>query len=816
MAIYELFGPFQSLMRIQAFSRAVLALLILSSASWGREFRAMAGEPVAPSRWLVRLKPGAAPGRVFAKVGGARVRSLRGMNLHVIETLSGAPDALASNPEVEYIEPDRIRHSTVASPNDPGFSAHQWGLQTVEALRAWSLLPGRYLSGTAAGAPRLKVAVLDSGVDCTHPDFKNAGAASNDAAAGGQIDFADSRAPTPTTIATPACSWQDDYGHGTHVAGIIAAATNNGAGVAGLGYPVQVMVYKVLDNQGKGLDSVIAEAIMGAANSGAAVISMSLGSFGYSQTLQDAVTYAWQHNAVVVAAAGNNASSALFFPAAANHVVGVAAIDNTGNRASFSNHGDYVDVAAPGVNIYSTVPTYPVTQGVQNYAFYYGTSMAAPFVSALGGLVAMATPGLAADGVAARIEQSAASSASGGGWDESLGYGVIDSWRALSGNLRPASVGGIVGQVVDASNLPVAGAVVRLGFASVTTDYTGLFRIANQPADTYALTVSAPGYSDWSLPVPVLAGADTPVTVPLGRPLGLLSGAVSADGGPLAGAIVQAASSGLVQGAAMTDAAGHYWLPVPEGTYDVRVSAASFVPASVAAQAVPAGGSAAVDVALDRMGWVAGSVRHADGTPVANAEVDIDSNVFSAGATTDASGNYTSVGLPAGAYTVTASPGAGAPLAAGPIAVPAGGATRVDLGAGRFAPIRVDCGGASEIGYSGGYGYATSQPVAGANGSPVYQTERWGSFAYRFAVPNGAYKVTLQLAEIYFDRPGQRVFSVAINGQTVLSHFDIVAQAGGSLIALDRQFTVAVTNGAIEIRTIAEVQNPKLSGIVIE
>jgi subtilisin family serine protease len=135
----------------------------------------------------------------------------------------------------------------------------------------------------------------------------NAGGNSTDSASGGQLSFALSNAYYPTTVPSPACAWQDDFGHGTHVAGIIAASANNAVGVAGLGHPLQLMIDKVPDGQGQGDAFLISQAIIDAANKGAAVILISSGSTGYSPTIQNAINYAWQKNTLVGAADTNDA-----------------------------------------------------------------------------------------------------------------------------------------------------------------------------------------------------------------------------------------------------------------------------------------------------------------------------------------------------------------------------------------------------------------------------------------------------------------------------------------------------------------------------
>ncbi len=331
------------MLRTWKHSCALLASFAIASTLWaGKEFPALPGQPVVPNQLLVRYKrgtPSTAVAFSLAPAGQAVTIATGLPDVYVVQlpagNNSGFSTELSQNPDVEYVEPNRIRHTTVQPPNDPFippsmFSGQgQWALTTIQAQQAWQLLPNLYLTSATASAGRIKVAVIDTGADCTHPDFINTGGSSTDAAAasGGQLMFSLSHAFAVTTIASPTCTWQDDYGHGTHVSGTVAAATNNAVGVASLGYPLQLIEYKVLDHTGNGTDLDVANAIKMAADAGANVISMSLGGPGYSQTVQDAVNYAWQRNAVVVAAAGNNGDSSLFFPAGANNVIGVSATD---------------------------------------------------------------------------------------------------------------------------------------------------------------------------------------------------------------------------------------------------------------------------------------------------------------------------------------------------------------------------------------------------------------------------------------------------------------------------------------------------------
>ena len=261
------------------------------------------------------------------------------------------------NASVQYAEPDYIA-SALAAPNDPYFSGgFQWDMAKVQASSAWDV---------TTGSASVVVAILDTGVDLSHPDLQGKVVAS--------VNFSDS-----STV-------NDLNGHGTHLAGIVGAATNNSQGMAGLGYNTSVMNVKVLGDNGTGGYSWVAEGVVWAADHGATVINLSLGAQFGSSTLEDAINYAWNKGVVVVAAAGNYASSTLFYPAAYPNVIAVASTDINDHLASSSDYGDWVDVAAPGTNIYSTLPLNdPLQPG--GYGLMGGTSIASPHVAGLAALV---------------------------------------------------------------------------------------------------------------------------------------------------------------------------------------------------------------------------------------------------------------------------------------------------------------------------------------------------------------------------------------------------------------------------------------------
>jgi thermitase len=637
---------------------AVAALLSTAPAFAGVEYVAGVNEATVANQLLVKFQQGVSTTVINRLAPGATSATVRqDANIHLIKlppgTSLGISSQLAALPGVVYVEPNRIRKSQALIPNDPRLSA-QWALQNIQATQAWGVAPDGFLTSAIAETGRIRVAVLDTGVDCTHPDFANAGGSSTDTAAGGQLNWSLSKAYDATLAGTP-CSWGDDFGHGTHVTGIIAAAANNGQGIAGVAYPVEILVYKVLDSTGSGNDSTISQAIVNAANNGASVISLSLGGPGYSQTLQSAINYAWQKNVLVVVAAGNSSSSGLFFPAGANYAIGVAATDTNDALANFSNFGQAIAVGAPGVNVLSTLPTYATQIGATGYGQLSGTSMAAPHVSAEAGMLFGAIPNMTAALARMLIEESADNGNAGGQAGQQLGYGRINLWRALSGSLRPSTLGGIAGQVVDVNgnSLPTATINVAGRNMAVLGD-SATFRVYGLAPGSYTATVSAGGFPTGVFQVTVVAGADTNFTPVLGSTPAQFSGVVTDNGQPVVGAVVEALSNGLIQATAVTGTGGAYTLYVQPGTYDLQTSALYHVTTTLSHQSVGANGNMVATLSLPAIGTIAGNVKLPNGAAAANATVDIN-GPRNTTTTTDNNGNYSSIGLPPGGYTVTAS-----------------------------------------------------------------------------------------------------------------------------------------------------------------
>lgn len=342
------------------------------------------------------------PGRVLVKFYDNRsaTASLRTLGLpngepigrtgaHIIPVPEGKEEqlvaALSHNKNVEFAELDTI----VQAVSNDYYFPRQYALENtgqsfltngnvtiaggvddadVDAPEAWAITRG----------DSVVVAVLDSGITSDNLDItpKVVGA----------INFSD------------ALTTEDNYGHGTHVAGIVAASTDNGDGVAGTCPDCSVLNVKVLNDSGVGSSSSVANGISWAADNGAQVINMSLGSSRSSRTIKLATEQAWNSGAILVAAAGNSGSASKLYPAAYDNVIAVAATNNFDQRAGFSNYGSWVDVAAPGENIFSTFPNHSFVIGAnygraQGYDVGSGTSMASPIVAGIAALTISAQPG---------------------------------------------------------------------------------------------------------------------------------------------------------------------------------------------------------------------------------------------------------------------------------------------------------------------------------------------------------------------------------------------------------------------------------------
>ncbi|HLK60457.1 MAG TPA: S8 family serine peptidase, partial [Chthonomonadaceae bacterium] len=372
-------------MNARAYLRCFVLLFLLVLIAGGQAVFAQGGSPhpalnAAAGEIVVGFHPAAQDAQIAddinsvgaiadvqPRIGAFRLKLRPGLSVpQAIQSLSG-------HAEIAYAEPNYM-YSVSSTPNDT-YYANQYALPLTQTDHAWDIWNP---SATVV------IAIVDTGVQTNHPDLVN------------KI-YKDS---TGTIVGYNTIlnntNFQDDNSHGTHCAGIAAAQVNNGTGIAGVaGWTgsgsdttyIKIMPVKCMDASGSGTLVNVANAIVWATDHGANVISLSLGAPSSATTLTNATDYAWSHGCLVVAAAGNSSLNTPFYPAADTNVLSVASTDNTDTLSSFSNYGTWVKIAAPGSNIFSTLPG-------STYGYKSGTSMATPFVAGVAALVWAQAPNL--------------------------------------------------------------------------------------------------------------------------------------------------------------------------------------------------------------------------------------------------------------------------------------------------------------------------------------------------------------------------------------------------------------------------------------
>jgi predicted CXXCH cytochrome family protein len=364
--------------------------------------------------------------------------------------------ALQASTGVVFAEPNYLA-SLASLPNDPEITS-QPNLWNIQAPDAWNALPSMQ---------EVLVAVLDTGVEVTHPDLANT-IWQNAGEIGTDVNGNDKRSNGLDDDGNGYMDdWQgwnmvagnnnvnDDNGHGTHLAGIIGASVNNAIGIAGVAPNTRILPVKVLDNTGYGDYARVAEGITYATDMGARIINLGFAGLGSSQMLQDAVDYAIAHGVLVVAASGNGGLNTTFYPAAYPGVIAVSAVDGSLNWAPFSSSGDHISLVAPGVGIYSTYLG-------GTYKAFSGTSMASAHVSGVAALLAGQPQFATADNLRSALLGSAFDLGSPGK-DPYFGFGIVHAFDALgySGPVlptptpwivstsTPGGVGGVNAQLED-------------------------------------------------------------------------------------------------------------------------------------------------------------------------------------------------------------------------------------------------------------------------------------------------------------------------------------------------------------------------------
>ncbi|UCC41178.1 MAG: peptidase S8 [Candidatus Aminicenantes bacterium] len=395
----------------------------------GQPYRSK-GMRYAPDQILVKFKASISEQNIKATIAAYQTKKIKRIpriNIYQLQIPKGenVEDVLyvmSRNPDIEYATPNYIAYIAV-TPNDTFFD-WQYALynssQTIgvpgspqgkeradiKATSAW---------GETKGDEEVLIAVLDTGVDLEHPDLKNKIYSSG-------RDFVNEDFDAT-----------DDNGHGTHVAGIAAAETNNNEGIAGVAWNCKILPIKVIEADGEGYYSWIIEGIIWAVDNGADVINISAGGDVHEQSLQGAVQYAFNNGVIVAAASGNDGSSVLYPAAYDDYCLAVAASDYNDLIPDWSNFGPEIDVAAPGERIIGPVPTWFWGPDSIPYAYGFGTSLSTPHVAGLSALLKSIKPWLTASEIMNIIRYSAddINESEYPGTDDFIGYGRINMEKAL-------------------------------------------------------------------------------------------------------------------------------------------------------------------------------------------------------------------------------------------------------------------------------------------------------------------------------------------------------------------------------------------------
>jgi subtilisin family serine protease len=384
-----------------------------------------------PGQVIVKFKPSLSS---FKKMSALNVYSSRilskiaKLGAYLIQipaqtTVEEIVHALNNNPDVEYAEPNRLLTIHV-TPNDTFFQ-YQYALYN-KGQQVW-VVPGSPQGKASAdikapsaweetkGVETVIIAIVDTGVDLLHPDLKNKIKSSGRDVFNNDFDAT------------------DDHGHGTVVAGIAAAETNNNEGIAGVAWNSKILPVKVTGKDGIGPEDKVAEGIRWAVDNGANVINLSMGSEEPTFLIRDAMKYAYDKNVVVAVSAGNS-NGPVHYPAAYDdYVLAVAATDYNDNRTSWSSYGPQVDVAAPGDKVLGPYPVALTPAGFFPYLPGTGTSFSAPHVAGLAALIKGLKPWLKVADIMNVIRYSAddVNAAQFKGRDDYIGYGRINMEKAL-------------------------------------------------------------------------------------------------------------------------------------------------------------------------------------------------------------------------------------------------------------------------------------------------------------------------------------------------------------------------------------------------
>ncbi|WP_179884276.1 S8 family serine peptidase [Bacillus toyonensis] len=460
---------------------------------------------------------------IHTQFNGKKIDEIPQLHVEVIEVPVGEEEKYKKlyeqHPEVRFVEYNVIwklnyqpymrvkcRHRLCGClPNDPYYLEKietskdglqdQWGLQRINPEQAFCKVKN--------SRPITKIAILDSGIDPNHPDLKE--------------KIMD---PINFTSDDPE-DYIDILGHGTSVAGIAAAVTNNQTGIASASYNTAYIVpVKVFAGGPKSITTTILKGIMYAIEQKVDVMNMSFGSGAYSQNTQEALEMAWDQGIISIAARGNDGSEQIDYPNCYNYVLSVSATNKLDRLASFSSWGTDVGITAPGVAILSTTPTYPLLGYQLNYDAADGTSFSTPFVSGVAAILRVIKPSASNQEIIQVIQRSARSlDTKDKKWDPFYGYGLLNLSAAVQEIKRPQIpygeycnlLGSFYGQVVDSEGNPMGGILIiavdnRTGESirlyqtkcticqmgeEVSRQSDGMFRLFNLPGGNYSIYVRA-------------------------------------------------------------------------------------------------------------------------------------------------------------------------------------------------------------------------------------------------------------------------------------------------------------------------------------
>ena len=763
--------------------------IILLAVAWPARAVTIQAQPDVTSGFvadeiIVRFAPTDQQTRatLMAQYGLQTMRYLAGLDTYVLRTQPGAVmqlvDELGGRTEVIYAEPNYLAQAAL-TPTDPDYSLPDrvYAPQLIGAEAAWDI---------TTGSTEVVIAVADSGIELSHPEFS------------GRLlpgyDFVNEDSDP-----------SDDSGHGTHAAGVIAAAMNNGQGTTGLAPGALIMPVKVLNASNLADWADVAAGIVFAADQGADIINLSLGGYAGSQLLLDAVRYAAGHGVTLVAAAGNLGLELPYYPAAYDETIAVMATTRSDERFILSNYGGFVDIGAPGVEIWSTLWSAGTPGG---YGFASGTSASTPHVSGLAGLLLARRPDLQPAAVRTIIEQTAVDLGAPGR-DPFFGAGRINASAAMTA-------------AVNWTPLPDTPTPAPTSTPTVTP--TPTVTLTPTPTMTPTATATAtPSATATPTPAPTAAPAVYRVNCGgaayqdsqgnLWRADQAWNGTWGYDSGTTKRSSKQvhgAADQPLYQ--AWREAPGQYRFSLPNGAYTVVLRFAEFNVANASARVMRIEmEGATVEAALSIYGS-AGRYTALDKVyqaVVNDGELNI---LFAAnGGSYDPIINAIEVSfagatLPTPAPTATATPYIQR--------VNSGGPSFTDGQGVVWAADAPYVAGA--WGYFSGAAKSTTLAVAGTLDDALYQRWRDNPVEYRFTVPNGAYHVILRFAEFETTRASDRLMQITIEGVTVESALSIYGLVGRAT-ALDRAYAVTVNDGALNISFVRNGgrKNPAVAAIEI-